>query len=487
MQPAIVIITPIKLCLFVLSMITGSRQTTLALEGGGGGNQQCHNENGSCDAWTSQEFYEQGQMICGMDPSRCGVPTKTPSSMNIYRHGGTAQAYKPHVPRRSTGNASSSPSSICNVTEYQDTRQHNVAKGPYSRWTSSTAPPTLKLTLLLWVCQTVESNTTTTTSTTTSSSSSWSTDNKQENKDCCCQPIRNLLEGTGDATVEETAEARATKGGDGTTPNKRDDTLTTVVVVEAWQARPNGSYASIRPGKDDDDCRARVVLDSSPSRITNTTNGGIVQFDTVAPGSVGSLGGLVPHSWLDWMPYRVPVLHFLVSSTSTTLSSSSSSSLSSSTSLFAPLLVDVPLLLDPKTLLRQEFSSNSYCRGPEYVKDKVVSAAAEAVATANDDDDDGSTTRTTTKLSTSLPIEITSWTPNVTANTIDISLNLYLEQQQAPPHPLSQEEEDSWLLQLSNQSMTNVLCNSLPFGFPASFFMEPISMCSPSMLDFFDL
>ena len=54
--------------------------------------------------------------------------------------------------------------------------------------------------------------------------------------------------------------------------------------IDVWQARSDGTYSSLRPGEEEGDCRARLPLPED----------GLVEFETIAPGSTGSLNGLGP-------------------------------------------------------------------------------------------------------------------------------------------------------------------------------------------------
>ncbi|KAL7575301.1 hypothetical protein ACA910_001826 [Epithemia clementina (nom. ined.)] len=349
--------------------------------------------------------HDDGRAICG-DSRRCSsLPDDDAWNSIIYEYGGTAQAYKPNVKLTKASEGRNVTATICDPSMYgkQGTkrRRHRVATWPYSRWTRSASPPILKCRLQIWFCE---------------QSNDDHNNIKSSGNDCCCRPIHNL-------------------------PNQEKGNI----VVEAWQARPDGSYSSIRPsnGKDDDDCRARIVLDTTTSAGEHAKAANrIISLETVAPGSVGSLGGLVPWPSLDWMPYRPPLLHLLISSPKLAQAS---------------VLFDLPLLIDPKTLMQQEFSSSSSWRGPQSLNDMIPSAKNQAS-----------------------PIKISSWIPNLKDNTIDVSLDVFLERKTtcAAADDCAGEMDDD---------KAKLFCNSLPFGFPASFLLEPISICSPTVLDFFDL
>lgn len=180
--------------------------------------------------------------------------------------------------------------------------------------------------------------------------------------------------------------------------------------IEVWQTRPDGLYSALRPTMpDSNDCRAQVPMEES----------GVARFTTVAPGSTGVMGGLGPGGW-EWSPYGPPVIHVLVRAKG-----------------HAPLLVDLPILVNSKTLEPRKFSVGDF-RGSAWAR----------------------------KKSGQVPYEINSWKPNVSENKIVIEVNIFLKQ-------AHQDEPE--------------LCPSYLYGLPSSFFLEPMSVCAPSMLDFFSV
>ena len=153
---------------------------------------------------------------------------------------------------------------------------------------------------------------------------------------------------------------------------------------------------------------------------------GSAAFSTVAPGSTGMLHGLGPGGW-DSNPYGPPSIHMLAT-----------------VSGHEPLLVDLPALIHPRTLQQRNFMLPDW-RGVAWVK----SGPSKEISPS---------------------IQIDSWEPNVADNVITLKVSMYLQQ--------SQEG--------SNSSQAN-FCPSFIYGHPSSFFLEPITMCAPSMLDFFDI
>lgn len=297
--------------------------------------------DGTCDAKN-----------CGMPPTHC---QKSSRSKDIYRHGGSAQAFKANQPKKKA---------ICDPEMYGDKTRHKVASWPYFASTRRRSPPRLQVTLKLWSCSLLELPST----------------KNEESTTCCCHPFEKT---------------------------EKD------LLVQVWQARPDGRYSSLREGQEDGDCRA-----------TSTSLKGL-SFETVAPGSTGILGGLGPYGW-DWAPYGTPVLHILVSS-----------------SQHAPTLVNVPVMMERTTLEQKSSSRWADWRGAAWVQDKEKDPA----------------------------FDITSWKANPKKNVVDVQIDVYL-----------QEAAENIDTDLSGQ-----LCRSWVYGLPSSFFLEPITECAPSMLDFFAL
>lgn len=152
----------------------------------------------------------------------------------------------------------------------------------------------------------------------------------------------------------------------------------------------------------------------------------ITTFTTVAPGSTGCLGGLGPS--VEFWPYGSPFIHFLVTAPGHT-----------------PTLVDVPIMFNKNNYEQKSFFGPDW-RGPAWVKEKT---------------------------SYSL-YEITSWKGDSVRREIDINLNLYLTAEEG-----GESSED--------ERTKPTFCSSILYGLPSSFFLEPISVCAPSLLDFFPL
>lgn len=288
----------------------------------------CDAKTGTCGDSSSSSSTEP---ICS--PHTC----HSASSLYAVRGSGSAQAYKPNAPVKST------------VCDQQRSSKYKVASTwRFSRRSLRGPPPTLDVQARVWGCA--------------------STNAGKQSDQCCCHVLK-----TSSSTT-----------------------------VEVWQARPDGTYSSIRPGRDEGDCRATLP----PS-----TNG-IYRFETLAPGSTGSLGGLGPAGF-DLMPYGPPVLHMLVTAPD-----------------HEPLLVQVPVLMDDS----QSFQGQA-----------VMGAAQNQQAYQ---------IRSLTKASD---------------ETVRLKLDLFLTAAE------------------SSTPLENSLCPTVLHWLPDSFFLEPIAVCKPSLLDFFPL
>ena len=190
----------------------------------------------------------------------------------------------------------------------------------------------------------------------------------------------------------------------------RETTRSAASVVEIWQAKPNGRYSSLRSlNPDSNECRAQVPLSDT----------GVVKFTTVAPGSTGVMGGLGPGGW-EWSPYGPPKIHILVRASG-----------------HAPLLVDLPIMINPKTLKPRTF----------FLGDLQGAAWMQGKPREN-------------------PMVIRSWKADIAKNEIALEIDVYLQQ--------SHMDQPAF-------------CPSYIYGVPSSFFLEPMSVCATSILDFFAL
>lgn len=301
---------------------------------------------------------------CEAPGSYHGCATAASSSSSLYRFGGTAQAYKPRSPVKNT---------ICEPSN-TTVPYYRVATWPYRRASYSSAKmmmPELVLSVSLMTCGGEKESST------------------KKASSCCCQPWNTKSSAT----------------------------------VEAWQARPDGTFSSLRPGVQDGDCRAQLEA-----------NKGAVEFQTLPPGSYGSLSGLGPNKW-DFMPYGEPVIHFLVTAPG-----------------HAPTLVDVPIYFHWASLESRSFGWNDW-RGTAWVRQT---------------------------MSTDSGYKILSWKSDHKRRSISVSLNLFMQ-------PSGEDSSAAASDASSSSHAEEMMCESLLYGLPSSFFREPMAVCASSLLDLFTL
>lgn len=193
--------------------------------------------------------------------------------------------------------------------------------------------------------------------------------------------------------------------------------------VHVWQTRPDGRYPSLSTsgnGKSSSSLECRGYQEGSSS----------FTFETLAPGSVGLMGGLGPNGW-DVPPYMGPVLHILASG------------FSMDNNNYAPVLVDVPLHPNPATLQPARFVGPNL-HGSAWVQRPPA------------------TTR----------YVLSGWKALPDENRIEMTLRLYLA--------ATTTNEDT-------MSTTNLLCPSWIYGLPGSFYTEPMALCAPALLQFLSL
>jgi hypothetical protein len=297
---------------------------------------------------------------------------KHPAS--LYRYGGTAQAYKPHAPHKST---------ICSLDNASSSMRHRVATWAYSR-SSRSRIPRIQLTTSLYSCRATNDNSNN--HKFVSKKSSHSSASDTTTTACCCQPM----------TASDMTDAH----------------------VEIWQTRPDGTYSSLRPGIEDGVCRAQLPLSYANATLT---------WETLAPGSTGSVGGIGP-ARMDTLPYGPPVLHILVTGPR-----------------LEATLMDIPILMDRTTLQPRTFASYDW-RGVSWVHRSSADSTS--------------------------PYRITSWHMDASQHKVDIGVTLFVA---------ARDKSDA------GNSSTPAFCESWMYGTPSSFFIEPITMCGSSTLDFFAL
>jgi len=288
--------------------------------------------------------------------------TVAATAATIYTGGASAQTYKPGAPVKTT---------ICDTDDDSSERntKHRLARWPLTR-RSYPSSPVITIAGRIRSCDgsssSSSSSTTTTTTTTTDT--------------CASNPADNRNNGP--------------------------------ITVEAWQARPDGTYSSLRYGVEEGQCRAAIEVGSDSS----------FHVETLVPGSVGMFSGIGPHG-MDLPPYGPPVVNFFIQSQG-----------------HAPLLANIPV--SAKSFYGPDL------RGPVLVSSGGNGGGASA--------------------------QITSWNAEKNGD-ISISIDFFLA-----TRPSDGGDDDS-------VSLSDVFCPSWFHGSPTSFFAEPISICAPSLLDFFEL
>lgn len=338
--------------------------------GGGGGGNIMDGER-SCLHLDAPESY------CDLGTNSGDTPM---AQTDIYRYGGSAQAYRP---------GSSMSSVVCDPDVAKATK-YKASSWPFTRRTTKRgSAPTIHIQLTIWTCYSTN-------------------ERSSESGGCSCHPLQ----------IHDSVNHDGLR-------------------VEVWQTRPDGTYSTLRTKSaayssfSDDECRANVPVEPGAAIAT-------ASFSTVAPGSTGIMGGLGPWNWESY-PYGRPVIHMLLTSPS-----------------HYPLLLDVPILFRHKTLEQRKFSLMSM----------DWSGHAWSVPTPPED---------------ILPYNITSWTPDVNKNHIDIGIDIYLQNKQS-----SKTQKDA--MSSSTLSAADLFCPSSIISFsPSSFFVEPIAVCRRHLLDFFPL
>lgn len=277
---------------------------------------------------------------------------------NIYSGGASAQTYKPGAPIKTT---------ICDTSADSSERntKHRVARWPLTR-RSYPSSPTIKITGRIHSCDGSSSSSSTSSTTNTCASSADSSNNRP-------------------------------------------------ITVEAWQARPDGTYSSLRSGVEEGQCRATIAVGSDSS----------FHVETLAPGSVGMFSGIGPHG-MDLPPYGPPVVNFFIRSQG-----------------HAPLLGNIPI------------SSKSFY-GPDLRRLVVVGSGGSKNGDAS--------------------AQITSWNAGKNGD-ISISIDFFLATRPSDGATSSSDDDST--------SLSNVVF--CPSWFHVSFFAEPVALCAPSLLDFFEL
>jgi hypothetical protein len=279
---------------------------------------------------------------CGIRPTCPTSISSTSSSIYERSNDASAQAYKPDAPVKTT---------ICDIgSDAAAMQRHRVAGWRMYRRSSSSVP-VISITGRIHRCEVNEAQRSTCASSMVSTSNQDHSDNNS-------------------------------------------------VSVEAWQARPDGTYSSLRPTFDEGDCRATIVPSSD----------GTFYVETLTPGSVGMFSGIGPNG-MDLPPFSAPTINFLLQSEGT-----------------LPLLANIEVLSDEGTGGKNDSSA-----------------------------------------------EVSSWNMDAEGN-VSIEVDFFLS---ARKQATGEDDTD--------ESLESIMCPTLLYGLPNSFFTQPLSVCAPSLLNFFEL
>jgi protocatechuate 3,4-dioxygenase beta subunit len=208
------------------------------------------------------------------------------------------------------------------------------------------------------------------------------------------------------------------------------------LVVEVWQPRPDGTYSSLREGVQEGDCRAVLpLIDTDPSESPNNFLGRL-EIETLSPGSPGLFGGIVPSAaamlFHDIPPFGPGVIHFMINADGQypLLAQISMSEISHMVSISKGLFFGQDLRPHARS------SGNDLFGGVE-----VQSASLEN-------------------------------------STLEIEVDFFLAPM--PSYMVVHQEDTAAMLYRKD-----IFCSS-DSGI-SSFFKEPISVCVPSLLDYFEL
>ena len=311
--------------------------------------------NGTCSSEISPHLEENANSTNGPcnSPASSACPTFAPSSnSSVYsRGGGSAQAYKSKAPLKAT---------ICDLKEESfSARRHRVAHLPFWRSSYSGQPPVIRIHGRIHKCG-----------------------------------------GSSPAEIGDSISCPSWAGNQ-------------AVTIEAWQARPDGTFSSLRRGVEEGDCRATIAPSSNGSFFV----------ETLAPGSVGALGGLGPNGW-DLAPFGPPSVHFLIQ-------------------------YGGHVLLTQVEILAGTGGWSFY--GPDVRGPAIVQSG---------------------EKSKNYEVSISKFLINEGGD-ISVEIDFFLQ--------------DSAGSDLAASSLKEVLCPYYLHGLPQSFFIEPISVCFPSLLDFFEI
>ncbi|KAL7507411.1 hypothetical protein ACHAXN_004601 [Cyclotella atomus] len=208
------------------------------------------------------------------------------------------------------------------------------------------------------------------------------------------------------------------------------------LTIQVWQPRPDGTYSSLRDGVEEGDCRATIVKDEIETTSEQSNLLGSVEFETLTPGSPGLLGGLTPStSSFGEFIYGPGKIHLLVSVDG-----------------HYPLLEELSMVeLGKKLANNGDLGAGMHFFGPDLRPHVAV-------------------TRNKNDLFGGMEIQSAA----VVDSKLEIEVDFFLI-------PMPEEAAE-------RLEQTGVFC-TMDRGLLglSSFFKEPISLCFPSLLDYFAL
>ena len=219
-------------------------------------------------------------------------------------------------------------------------------------------------------------------------------------------------------------------------------TDTTTMTMDVWQPRPDGTFSSLRTGIEEGECRANVPI----STKTNDDFSNIIgqaRFETLVPGSPGVLGGLIPTTSKDYPPYGPGIIHVYLNAKG-----------------YYPVLGQLNMNELDDWLMNKD-SRRFRFRGSDF----------RPQANANNIDADSS--------SGGGGIEIHHIEISKTTRQLSLEVDVFI----VPLEQIDGEETTQ------STSLSDVFCTSrgLLNWIVSGFFKEPIAVCFPSLLDFFQL
>jgi len=213
-----------------------------------------------------------------------------------------------------------------------------------------------------------------------------------------------------------------------------------VITMEVWQPRPDGTYSSLRPGIEEGDCRASVPIQQNHMNTNNNNEFsnilGHVQFSTLTPGSPGVLNGLIPHGSRDYPPYSKGNIKMYLNLDG-----------------YYPWLGQLSMI-ELDDILKNRSVVGRRPHDAKYINDKSSSSGNGGGG--------GIDIKSVTQVSESL---------------MQVEIDIFIEQRK--PEEMTTSSQDSSDIFCSSRGLFNWITSS--------FFKEPIAICFPSLLDFFQL